>query len=189
MSNKQQLQNFANVGWKKMNVPDLINLCKTNSTMKKICDDPTTWKYLIKRDFGLDIDDEDPQQVYIRRKIYALGLKYNELANLYVDVVNMFNEGRAPSYLQESQKANYINGIIFNQQIALAALGLDNNVYNAMYTVKDSTSKTIEGIKVGRAFYDIFVDTDGGTVFEILDEMEFKVDDVIDFVKSNLIIS
>ncbi len=70
--------------------------------MKKICDDPSTWKYLIKRDFGINIDDDQPKQVYIRRIIYRLGLKYNELANISISVVNKFNN--EPNHYLKDQK-------------------------------------------------------------------------------------
>lgn len=150
---------------------------------------PNTWKYLIKRDFGLDIDDQQPQQVYIRRLIYRLGLKYNQLANLYVSVVNDIRTN--PHHDHKSQKDYYLNDIIINQQIALGALGLDTNTYDPMYADPKSqaTSNLIDGIKVGNAFDKAFrvyaEDLDNATVFDVLDEMEFRVDDTIDFIKSN----
>ena len=157
MSNQTQLQNFANIGWKKMNVIDLINLCKTNSTMKTICDNPATWKYLIKRDFGLDTDDEQPQQVYIRRKIYELGLLYNDLANVFVSVLDKVKN--TPNHYLKDQIPKYIDGIILNQQVALAALGLKNNYYKSIYSTSDpnTISKSINKVKVGPAFYNYFI--------------------------------
>ena len=208
MNTERLLKNFSNVGWTKMNVLDLINLCKTNSTMKTICDDPATWKYLIKRDFGLDIEDEQPKQVYIRRLIYGLGIKYNELANISVTVVN--NIENDPNHFLKNQKDIYINNIIENQQRALGAIGFENNPYHpknnsnvmsltSLHSLRSLRSHNfplqeslIEGIKVGQSFYNAFLEfadnLDNPTVFEILDEMEFRVDDAIDFIKSNILL-
>ncbi len=95
--------------------------------------------------------------------------------------------------ISKIKKNNYIGQIIVNQQLALGALGLENNSYDPIYARPASNvmSNLIEGIKVGQSFYNVFSDfadnLNNPTVFEVLDEMEFSVDDAIDFVKSNIL--
>jgi len=49
-----------------LDIRDIIHLCQTNIKLSKICQDPYTWTYLLKRDFNLDYKGPDPYQTYIK---------------------------------------------------------------------------------------------------------------------------
>jgi hypothetical protein len=51
--------------WKYLPVEDIINYCLTDSSMQRICNNPSTWKYLLKRDYGVTSTTDNPEHEYM----------------------------------------------------------------------------------------------------------------------------
>lgn len=50
--------------WKVLPVRDLLNWCATNRSLHEICDKPSTWSFLLKRDYNLDYSQPDARLIY-----------------------------------------------------------------------------------------------------------------------------
>jgi len=71
-----------------LDIKDIIYLCQTNSQLFKICDDPYTWKYLLKSDFNINYNGPNPYQVYIKGWSLKIIDISNSLVNLALQYVN-----------------------------------------------------------------------------------------------------
>lgn len=68
--------------WKFMNIKDVLNFCMVDTSAYQICNDPYTWKFLIYRDFNIDIIDDsysidDLKRVYFVEYIKNKTYEYN----------------------------------------------------------------------------------------------------------------
>lgn len=51
--------------WKDLPVKDILNLCKVSKSFQEICQDETTWRFLLRRDFRVNYRGTDPKVKYI----------------------------------------------------------------------------------------------------------------------------
>ncbi len=51
--------------WEKLPIRQILNLCKTSTKFQSICNDPYTWKFLLRRDFNMEYSGYDPKTKYI----------------------------------------------------------------------------------------------------------------------------
>lgn len=51
--------------WEKLPIDTILNLCKTDREMIKICNDNLTWTILLKRDYNVDYRENKPLKEYI----------------------------------------------------------------------------------------------------------------------------
>jgi hypothetical protein len=72
--------------WRYLPVEDIISQCSTSKRMKEICDDPETWRYLLKRDFDITnpYTDEYRLEYMLERDKRIIMKEYPE----YIDNVN-----------------------------------------------------------------------------------------------------
>ena len=59
----------SDVYWREMSVPTLIKYCGTNKQLLSICKNPTTWQYLLQRDFNITSPKRNPMKSYFKQVI------------------------------------------------------------------------------------------------------------------------
>ena len=130
------------VGWKHMKFRNIIQLCQTNSLFSNLCEEESTWRFLIGRDFYITSNTDDPRRDYIKHLIRARAeseLMDAEDRLKYIDI-----------YPQDS--LGIYKTVVHQQKFALSLLGIDtSNVYFDFYGNKIGSyaKKTIDDETIG----------------------------------------
>jgi hypothetical protein len=61
---------YTDISWEYLHVDVIRRLCSTNIQMRKICDNPETWRYLLKRDYKIQSTSSDPEREYLIEERY-----------------------------------------------------------------------------------------------------------------------
>ena len=80
---------------KKLSGPDMVNLCSTSKTMRRICISnrfSLVWQHKIKKDFNIVYNNDDPYNEDIRLKIFYSRTYWNLLAIDTGDPNNCWSE-------------------------------------------------------------------------------------------------
>jgi len=59
---------IENVMWKNLNVDELLNFCLVSKKYRRICENNTTWKYLLKRDYDYIYNEKNAKEKYFQIK-------------------------------------------------------------------------------------------------------------------------
>lgn len=129
------------VGWRNLGISEFVKLCQSNKTFAALCRQPSTWQYLLQRDFGIVSKSDEAAEA---KKEY-----FKQLIDLaidatlkYVDSIENFMrkvyaDGKQ---LKPEHEIDLLNGISFQQGNALSGLG------------KDKKFGTLLGNRVGMSF-------------------------------------
>lgn len=148
---KGKMEQTLNVIWRNLSVRDLLNLCQSNKFFQNICNDPTTWNFLLYRDFGITGYVGDPKIKYMleycdqrRCKVFIFFLngKYfasfyaHGLEEIYVYLAHLYNTG---SPLLPSQFNDWIEDYIYENLLTeeQAESGLPVKSFNIQMTLDD----------------------------------------------------
>lgn len=110
-----------------LSVKDIINLCKTNNKYSDVCRDPQVWRYLIKRDFNVEPETDDPRKEYIDRSSYPL--------NTNIDIFDMAKH--IPTF--KNEYVTYDDSLYFSknsyQQIIALSQQCDSFDYDSKHII------------------------------------------------------
>lgn len=86
----------SDVYWRQMPVHTLVKYCQMNKKLLAICKNPSTWQYLLKRDFNIDESKPNPLKSYFKQVLSKICDIYLELAiqtqdNAPNDAMNWYN--------------------------------------------------------------------------------------------------
>ena len=82
---------FQNLSYKEM-----LHFCATNKSFSTLCQDPSLWKFLLKRDFDFTsfYPDDDPKEIYRllerRRMIIKKPIVYRSIPDMVPDFASRF---------------------------------------------------------------------------------------------------
>ena len=152
-----QEAHLRTVIWQSLDVEEIIALCQTNKTFKLLCDDPSTWQHLLKRDFGIVSTSEEAKKEYFGKVLHNIAKEFNFIGTKE-EAVAM---GKSPTHdgrkLTSTIKSNYFQDAIWNKEVALSALGID---------IDESNFKNILGHIIGTKFAD--------TITDLIDDIKKK---------------
>ncbi len=172
MSSKHPTGDYhkSEIYWRQMDVPTLIKYCQSDRQLLKICLDPATWQYLLKRDFNINKPKPDPRKYYFKQILHKLSDLYIQFANKIILRTNM------------NQSKKFENQA-FWYSIALSVLGrpIPNSTSFSQY-YNQIKYFDIFGNKVGSSFYEYILETANQentsfiqTLFDELEQMEAYV--------------
>lgn len=115
---------LSSVGWRYLDICELVRLCRIDSTFANLCQQPTTWQYLLSRDFDVKTEKQTAQYIYFKYVLKAIA----KLAQRAAYSVSQDNWIQGNIYYVANLRAE-----------ALSALGIDEFI-----------TKSIFGNKIGK---------------------------------------
>ena len=126
---------------------EILRLCQSNKSLNQICQSPTFWRTLIKRDFIRDLNTNDPKSEYIQLLLRAFArintmladgiissytTSHTHLGN-YTALRNntrIDSRGGEESWGEIAQKKDKLTSYWYWSRLALSALGTDSKTYD-----------------------------------------------------------
>ena len=144
-----QEAHLRTVIWQSLDVEELIALCQTNKTFKQLCDDPRTWQYFLKRDFGIVSTSSDAKREYFGKVLHNIAKEFNFIGSHDMEIAMGNEPTHTGRKLTSTLKSNYFQDAIWHKEVALSALGVDFD---------ESNFKNIMGHIIGTKFADTITD-------------------------------
>ena len=68
--------------WEKLPIESILNLCRTNRELSKICNDKLTWTTLLRRDYSIDYRGNQPLEEYTKQVLDDIVMLLYKLTKL-----------------------------------------------------------------------------------------------------------
>ena len=141
---------ISDVIWRTMDVRELVRLCQTSTYFKSLCDNPETWRFLLKRDFKIDYSGNDTLKKYVKQLLKLF-------AKVIFKVSHLFEDELRPRIKSEMQRQRNLQPItiplhLFNMQERIAyfrELGI-----NALGFEGKQGFSNLYGNRIGKEFAD-----------------------------------
>ncbi len=80
MNPEQQLLSY---GWQQLPIRQLVKLCRTNKSFTQLCNQESTWQFLLNRDFNINSTDNSRKK-YVKQLLKRAALMESKQADLYM---------------------------------------------------------------------------------------------------------